>query len=88
MPNSLTIHFHLKHFKESGLPFSEYALLLLYEQKEDWSVNELQEIFKISDRTMIRMRGRLYKMGFLKRTETLGEYCLTQKWLNNDTSRI
>jgi len=88
MSNSLTIHFHLKHFKESGLPFSEYTMLLLYEQREDWEVSELMEVFHLSERTLTRMRDRLYSQGFLERTTRKGEYYLTNKMYKSDTTSI
>jgi hypothetical protein len=79
MPNSLTLHFHLKHFKESGLPFSEYAMLLLYEQREDWRFPELEEIFHLSNRTLARMRDRLTSEGFLIKINGGGDYSLSNK---------
>lgn len=85
MSNSLTLHFHLKHFKESELPFSEYALLLLYEQKTDWRVAELVENMKLSDRTIIRMRSCLVSKGYLKNNDEYRfEYFVTEKFLKNN----
>jgi hypothetical protein len=89
MPNSLTLHFHLKHFKESGLPFSEYMLLLLYEEKQDWRVAELVENMKLSDRTIIRMRGCLIKRKYLKNNDEYRfEYFVTEKFRQNESARI
>jgi hypothetical protein len=79
MPTSLTLHFHLKHFKESGLPFSEYAMLLMYEQKEDWEIIDFKEMFHLSERTVTRMRIKLTDSGFLKKVNRHGRFCLTDK---------
>jgi predicted transcriptional regulator len=88
MPNSLTIHFHIKHFRESGLPFSEYTMLLMYEQREDWTVIDFKDMFHLSERTVNRMRGSLMDGGFLKKVKGNGRYSLTNKLYADDTKRF
>jgi hypothetical protein len=85
MPNSLTLQFNLKHFKNTELSFSEYAMLLLYERKENWELPELEEIFKVSVRTIIRMRSRLVAHKYLAKESERGlQYYLTNKMYKGD----
>lgn len=77
MSNYLTVHFHLKHYKDSHLPFADYMLLLLYENKQDWQVSEIADILSLSGRTITRMRMDLAERGYLKKEVT--KYYLTDK---------
>jgi hypothetical protein len=84
--NKLTIHFHLSHFQSSGLPLVEYFLLLLYEQRQDWTVKELMLVLSQSDRTVTRMRVNLTARGYLKKLprETVRPFfLLTDKLYKN-----
>lgn len=78
MSNSLSIHFHLKHYKESGLPFTDYMFLLLYENKEDWMIKEIMEVLNLKERQTVRIRNRLTDFGYLKKNSR-GKYELTDK---------
>ncbi len=81
--NHLTIHFHMKHYKESGLPFIEYMLLLVYENNEKYTVDQLSSILSLSNRTLTRLRGNLVNQGFLKKINNKGYYSLTDKLYQN-----
>lgn len=78
-----TVHFHMKHYKATGLSFMEYFMVLLYEEKNDWSVKELEDILNVTDRTVQRMRNSLVGQGYLikgeRRSQDTRIYLLTGK---------
>lgn len=78
MANKLTIQFHLKHYKDSGLSFLDYMVVLLYEQKNTWTTDEIGELLSVAPRTAHRMRIRLAHGGFLKKENGI-RYSLTDK---------
>jgi Mn-dependent DtxR family transcriptional regulator len=81
---TLTIHFHLKHFRKSRLSIGEYMFLMLYEIKNDWSLKELGEVLFVSEKTIRRIRNKLTKRDYLK-SERRGKYSLTDKlYLKNE----
>lgn len=63
----MTVHFHTKHFEEVNLPLIDYMLLLLYEQKNNYKLNELGKLLKVAERTVVRIREDLVNGGYLIR---------------------
>jgi hypothetical protein len=63
----MTIHFHTQHFKESRLSLVHYMFAMVYEQKEDWTTEELCELVGYSPRQVVRLRNELMDKGILER---------------------
>jgi hypothetical protein len=78
MTQKLTIHFHVRHYKESGCCFMDYMFLLLYEQRDDWTIKELASLLSQCGKTIIRIRQRVIAGGYLEQRR-LGRYVLTDK---------
>ena len=80
----MTIHLHTKHYQESGLSLYEYFMCLLYEQREDYSRDELVALLKSTDRTITRIRQNLVTLEYLQivgriSTSRVVHYKLTNK---------
>lgn len=80
----MTVHFHTKHYQESGLNFPHYMMILFYELKQNWKVKELEVLFTLSERKIIRLRQDLVRDGYLERV-SFKVYKLTDKLYKKET---
>ncbi len=74
----MTIHLHTKHKQESGLGLLEYMVCLFYEQRNNYTAQELATLLSTTVRTIYKIKQQLVSMGYIRKT-TFGKYELTDK---------
>jgi len=74
----MTVHLHTAHFIESGLSILQYYLVMLYEQRSDYSLKELESLMNMTGRSVITLRNQLCDLGILERAGR-SNYVVTEK---------
>lgn len=75
----MTIHFHSKHFIETGMHLNEYMILMCHENCSIIPVLTLMKYVGMSERQTYRLRTNLVSLGYLKQGDIQNEYYLTDK---------